>query len=80
MSIMNVMFRNKNASASHLMLQDNLYLNSAALYPYTVIKVIFFRWQHCRTFSLKVFLLCIVTFIDVYLRINAATVEVQPAR
>lgn len=77
---MNVMFRNKDAAASHLMLQDNLYPNSAALYLYTVIKVIFFPRQHCHTFSLKVFLLCIVTFIDVYLCINVATVEIQPVR
>lgn len=41
MSIMNVMFRNKNAAASHLMLQDNLYSNCAVLYPYSVIKVIY---------------------------------------
>lgn len=75
-----VMFRNKNAAASHLMLQDNLYPNGAALYPYTVINVIFFRRQHRQTFSLKVFLLCTVTFIDVYLRINMATVEVQPEK
>lgn len=77
MSIMNVMFRNKNAAASHLMLQDNLYRNSAVLYPCTVIKVIFFPQQHCHTFSLKVFLLSVITFIDVFLRINAATVEIK---
>lgn len=84
MSIMNVMSRNKNAAASYLMLQDNLYQNTAVLYPYTVIKVIFFPRQHCHTFSPESFSFmhsdfywCLPWYQCGYSRIKASEIKEQ---